>query len=307
MIDNLPSTYTVSDLKQIKSRHEYFVSAHLTGRLFPSTWIESIEVIQFRRFQPGTKLQFGRVNHVYGVNGVGKTVVMQMLDSALSGVPNERFSGLAACSRVVVSRADGKQHEVDVSMQNSTVTYHIGGRRIPIFPEAFIRVHLSEELKPHSDNIEAIRMCLSMPQGFIEGLISEDGFHGVTTSQYSTTVRRTNPYLTRDLLVDVGSGEIQPFRTCSGSEQTRVLLDIAIASAVETCRYRPTVLIIDTPSVFFLEPADLEPYINYLHSRQAHFQSFFVSADPFQSLSWLGWQQIGLSTIDGKTTIDSIG
>jgi hypothetical protein len=298
IIDSCDSEYSVSELVRMKDRHEYQVGSKLLGLSVTSAWIESIQIDQFRRFQPNMKLDFGRINHIFGNNGVGKSVSLQLLSSALTAIPNRRFEGFEINLHVAYSRLDHRKQTASVRLHDTII---VREHPLMLFPEPFAVVHLSHEFVQGPDDIESIRECFDFSSGLVERIVSVSSFKGITTSNYSIRISESDG--SRELLVDPGYGEVQAFATCSGSETARVVLDIGISAAVEMCRYRQVILIIDWPNTGFLKESDLAPYMDYLHSHRAHFQTFFVSPTQMKGLSWTGWQEICLEESSGVTRV----
>jgi len=261
---------------------------------YPPVWIERIAFDKFVLFGKKATIQMGRVNHVFGEAGLGKTAILEILNAVLTGVPDRRWLETDIEMHLHVSTKDRPELSTRVSMRQGSIHYALGRKEIPLFPEGYFVVFLKKELRDHQDDIEAIRRCYGFPLGFLERLLSNIHFKGLTTSNYSLRTVRTKPYLTRELYVNVGNRFHQSFGTCSSSEQGRILLDIGIASASVMSKFRPVILLIDWVNIGMFDVGRFVPYIEYLFSSSALFQTVFVSPGPINKLKWTGWQKIEL-------------
>lgn len=113
--------------------------------------------------------------------------------------------------------------------------------------------------------------------------------HGLRTRKMEIVETRTKPYPVDKLNVDVGNWWPQSFGTCSGTERSSVILDIAISFATEISKYKSVLLLIDWPPTYSFDDLNIKKYLDYLQSSQAHFQSIFVSHNPRPKLDWSGW------------------
>lgn len=299
LVDALDSTYNVPKLIGIKDRHEYEISVALGGLNFPKNWIDSVSLCKILRFKPGSKMQLGRINHLYGDHGFGKTAVLEILSASLTSLPDPRWVRTRTPVELCISTKASIDRFVKVSIRGEEIRYSANGHSLPLFPDDYFVVFLKNNLEHHADDIEQIRRCYGLPIGILERLIERSNFKGLTTSSYSFQTVRTRPYRVREILVDIGNGDQQLFGTCSGSEKARVILDLGIAAATEVSRFRQVILLIDWVNIGSLDIERFEPYIDHLFSSQALFQTVFVSPDPINKLRWTGWQKIELKS-DGQ-------
>ena len=303
LVDSIETKFTSADLIRMKDRHEFQISSEIGVLTHPAVWIDSITINQFSLFQDGTNVSLGRINHIYGEHGLGKTAFLEVLSAALTSIPNDRWQRHQVSLNIRVRSGVDRLNTIAVRMKDNRVTFQIGQRDLPLFAEPYFVVYLRRSLRRNADDVEAIRSCYDFPQGFLERLIATPGLRGITTSDYSLETTRTVPYISRNLRVEVGNNWVQTFDTCSGSEQGRVVLDLGIAAALSMCRHRPVVLLIDWVNITSLNIERFVPYIDFLFSSQALFQTIFVSPDPIEKLPWTGWQRVELKEGDKGTVV----
>ena len=91
------------------------------------------------------------------------------------------------------------------------------------------------------------------------------------------------------MIITLKSGVSRTFGALSSTEQSRVIFDIVISYATEVSKYRPTLLLIDWENTYSFSDGSLSPYLEYLQSSKAHFQTLFVSHKERPDLDWTGW------------------
>jgi hypothetical protein len=304
LVDTLDSTFSVADLLQFKHHHEYDISVDLGVLGYPPVWIDSIVIDRFRPvFSHRMVLKLGRVNHLFGAAGLGKTAILEVLNSILSGTADPRWAEMEILSHIRLSTNERQNIVVRADLSRGNIRYLVGRAEVPLFPEGYFVVYLKKELRRNQDNVEAIRRCFNFPAGLLERLLGNGRFRGLTTAQYSLHTIRTRPYLTRELHLNVGNRFVQSFDMCSSSEQGRVLLDIGVAAASMAAKYRPVILLIDWKNISMFDDERFIPYVAHLFSSKALFQTIFVSPGPISKLPWTGWQKIQLVERDGRTAV----
>jgi hypothetical protein len=93
------------------------------------------------------------------------------------------------------------------------------------------------------------------------------------------------------------------FGQLSGSEQSRVIIEIGIAIAHFYSKFVPTVFVLDLPGTF-LDDAGVSEYAGYLLSKEFDFQTILISPVPREKVQWTGWEIARLVGAMKEVTIE---
>jgi hypothetical protein len=292
LVDCLESTYSAADIVNMKDRHEKRIAFAMEDTKSSFVWIDTLEIDRFQVFEEHSVIKFGQVNHIYGPMGSGKTAILELLNSILSSSRSQRWRKLEPILSISFNRTFGPQTVVKTVLKSGVPQYRVGDKNELTFPEPYFVVFLQNAIANHADDLTAISNCYGIPVPLFERLVENADQIGITTKVTGLSTTRQVPYLARDLMVNVGNNLDQSFQSCSGSEQSRVVLDMGISLASQLSRHRPVLLLIDWVNLGSLDIENFVPYIDYLFSSKAHFQSVFVSPDPIPKLPWNGWQKM---------------
>lgn len=96
------------------------------------------------------------------------------------------------------------------------------------------------------------------------------------------------------MYVDIGNGWTQSFGSCSSTEQGSIILDIIISLASEMSKFKSVLMLIDWVPLLSFDDANIQKYIDYLQSAEAHFQTVFVAPNAKPKVKWTGWTHANL-------------
>lgn len=281
--------YTSDLLTRYKNRHEFLLSAELGEYMYPLNWINSVNT-KGTIFPDTIYINLGKVTLFTGLNGTGKSTMVELLYSYFSqnifprwNKPMFEFNTEIHLDNPVLSR-------FNAIIKENQLFYQIKKDRQPFVPYDFFVLFLRETLKSHTDDIKTIADCFGLERNFIKTMLCTTGIkHGLTTKRIEIEEVRKKPYPVDKLIVDIGKRGLHRFRSYSGTEKSRVILDIAISFATEISKYKSVLLLIDWPPIYSFDDSNIKPYLNLLQSSKAHFQSILVSHNPRPNLDWSGW------------------
>ncbi|MEL1243987.1 HNH endonuclease [Flavobacterium sp. DGU11] len=281
--------YTSDLLTRYKNRHEFLISAELGEYTYPINWINHIKV-QGTVFKNPIELNLGKVTLITGSNATGKSTIVEIMDSVFKqkiysrwNKPNVNFSTEVRLDNPVLSK-------FTAHIQNNQLFFNIGKSKQPFVPYDYFVLYLKNEIRQNVDDLKTIADCFGLERSFVKSMLNTTGIkHGLKTRKMEIVEKRTKPYVVDKLNVDIGNWWPQSLGSCSGTEYSNVILDIAISFATEISKFKSVLLLIDWPPLYSFDDLNIKIYLDYLQNSQAHFQTIFVSHNPRPKLDWSGW------------------
>ena len=281
--------YTSDLLTQYKNRHEFLISAEMGEYTYPLNWISYLK-IEGTVFKKPIEINLGKVTLITGENGTGKSTIIEIIDSIFEqkifsrwNKPKYKFSIEVKLDNPVLSK-------FIAHIENNQLFFSTNKVKQPFVPYDFFVLYLRDEKWSNTDNIKTIADCFGLERNFVKSMLNTSGIkHGLRTKGMEIVEKRIKPYAVDKLNVDIGNGRMQSFSSCSGTEQSSIILDIALSFATEISKYKSVLLLIDWSNIYSFDDSNIEKYFNYLQSSQAHFQTIFASHNPRPKLDWSNW------------------
>lgn len=285
--------YTSDKLSQIKYRHELSISSEIGEYLYPLNWINSIQIKESPVWKTGIKVNLGKVTHLYGNNGTGKSALVEYLSSCFKQEIHPRWK--ASEINMEVNMDNPVIRNFEFLMNNRGINYVLNKETIPFVPYDIQIIMPCSDVNESIDDIEYISKTLGFPEEQIYRILSTTGVkNGLFTEAVrieEETDEDDDTRVLRNLKVtkkDERSLE-WAYEQLSDTEQTSVLLDLLISFTTELCKYRSILLILDWKPILSFKEETIRPYLEYLMSPEAHFQTIYVTPNPSESTAWLGW------------------
>lgn len=282
--------YTPDLLIRMKNLHEFKISGEIGEYLYPLNWISSFS-IEGGIFKDPIELTLGKVTFVFGNNGIGKSALVEIFQSVFAEHIHERWNKPNIFFKVKVGLENPAISIFESLIGASKLSYIIKTKEQPFVPFQFQVIALNKDrIKLTSDHLDYIAKCIGFTRESVTTLLKTTSLsHGLLTNELEIKTIRTRPYVVDQVIVTFKNGVKRSFASLSGTEQARVILDIVISYATEVSRYRPTLLLIDWIETYSFSDGSLSPYLKYLQSSNAHFQTLFVSHNERPDLDWSGW------------------
>ena len=281
--------YTSDLLTRYKNRHEFLISAELGEYTYPLNWINQIK-IEGTVFSKPIELNLGKVTLITGSNGTGKSTIVEIMDSIFEQKIHSRWNKPKVNFATEVKLDNPVLSKFTAHIENNQLYFSVGKTKQPFVPYDFFVLCLNGELRSNTDDLKTIADCLNLERSFVKSMLNTTGIkHGLRTRKMEIVETRTKPYPVDKLNVDVGNWWPQTLGSCSGTEYSSVILDIAISFATEISKYKSVLLLIDWGATYSFDDLNIKKYLDYLQSSQAHFQTIFVSHNPRPKLDWSGW------------------
>jgi hypothetical protein len=281
--------YTSDLLTRYKNRHEFQISGEIGEYMYPLNWINSFKIAG-TIFENELNLNLGKVTFIYGSNGVGKSALIEVFYSIFSqrvhprwSRPNVNFKAEVGLDNPVISK-------FSVKINHNDITYIINEKEHPFVSFPFEVFTLKNDVKPKKDHIGFIAETLGFGREDLINMLKTTSLkHGLFTKEVVIRNVRKRPYVVDQLDVALESGFRRTFGALSGTEKSRVILDILISYVTELSKYKSVLLLLDWEKTYSFSDGSLSPYLEYLQSSNAHFQTLFVSHKERPKLDWTGW------------------
>ncbi|MDR0832935.1 MAG: AAA family ATPase [Candidatus Symbiothrix sp.] len=302
--------YTSDLLTQYKNRHEFLISAELGEYMYPLNWINNIKIAG-TNIRQELNINLGKVTLFTGDNSTGKSTIIEMLNSCFSQKLFPRWNQPATEFSLEVQLDNPVLSKFKSVIKNNQLTYNIRGENNPFVPYDFFVLHLRDykgrtkiNVKK-SDDIKQIATILGLDRNFVKSMLETTNVNsGLKTKSLKIQTKRKTPYPVDKLIVIDKKRKI-PFSFCqlSSSEQAELVLDIAISFAKEISKFKPILFLMDWVGIGICADTIIKPYIDYLQSQDAHFQSILVSANSRSQLDWNGWMMAKFKKENGIVKI----
>lgn len=281
--------YTSDLLIRYKNRHEFLISAELGEYTYPVNWINKIK-IEGTVFIKPIELNLGKVTLITGSNGTGKSTIVEILDSIFEQKIHSRWNKPKINFSTEVKLDNPTLSKFTAHIKNNQLYFSVGNTKQPFVPYDFFVLCLNGEIRINEDDLKTISDCFGLDRSFVKSMLNTTGIkHGLRTRKMEIFEKRTKPYLVDKLNVDVGNRRLQSLGSCSNTECSSVILDIALSFATEISKFKSVLLLIDWGAIYSIDDSNIKKYLDYLQSSQAHFQTVFVSHNPRPNLDWSGW------------------
>lgn len=303
-------------LQTYKALHEANIAREKGGIYSPIGWFQELVIEKSPIFLQATMLRFGKVTLVIGDNCTGKTALCEWLvgigdPSVLSfwitpqrhiqlDIELEYFNPTKQSARLEV-RADGLvKHRVSRNLQQDEFPFQPAPLRFIIVrePGRLLRGLNSSEL----DDLELICSELNVDALTVRNLFPYvDKFGSGSVRNIRTKEEDSVLQVVADL---EGTKPGLSYRCLSHSEQTLVLVELAIVMARFSAEYVPTMLVVE--GLWRFDKTRVQRFSDYLSQANHSFQTVIVLPEEWDisSLRWAGWVIAHLERTNKGTIID---
>jgi hypothetical protein len=291
--------FPASVLYGYRDLHESRVSREIGDVPSVEGWIESVCLGANPLFVPESQLTFGKATVFYGLNGTGKSALLEWLAAAFSSPIASRWSG--SDIELSVRFLDSERaHDLEFSYRRGQITCVLDGKLVPFNPLDLSMVVVTKERVPGS----------KAPIHRIADQV------GVSPSEVSSLI----PFIGRDpetlisSVTSIGAGDLAvvlpgdpppglPFNSVSASQQELVVIECAIVRASTLSQHRPVLLCLDADFGVF-DSTNAAAVLRRVSSPELRFQSAVVVHDSRADLT--GWQTYGFVGSGGTKTIERL-
>lgn len=295
--------YTSDLLTRFKNRHEFQISGELGEYLYPLNWINEFK-INGTFFGKELSLNLGKVTFIYGSNGTGKSALIELFYSIFTESVHPRWNKPDVNFQAEVQLDNPVLSKFKAEIKGNELVYTINDKEQPFVPFPFNVFMLRNDVRPRKDNVGFVSETLGVDRdSFLNWTNTTSLKYGLFTTEIEIQNVRKRPYVEDKIIVILKNGVKRPFGALSGTEKSRVILDILISYVTELSKYKSVLLLLDWSNTLSFSDGSLKPYLEFLQSSVAHFQTLFVSHRQRPDLDWTGWVIAKLSRINETTEV----
>ena len=264
-------------LHNFKTAHEALIAFEQRGVSFEFGWLQSLVVEESPLFTPGSRLDFGRTTMIVGGNASGKTALCEWLAGCTEISFLKRWSSIGR---------SGKRTRVRYEALNplpltwtiriydrANIQFVVNNSATPRLNVPFAFIHAPERPHRRNEEDETVSAYLARWLRIDEALV-----HNVVRSLAARGGHYIhNPrFVERDdqetLLVDVDDTIAGlSFQALSDTEQSRVVIEMAVELARFEAERRPTMLLVDCMARF--DRRWFQDYVAFIAAQTRQFQT----------------------------------
>lgn len=293
--NNKGSAYPPEVLHSYKALHEARIALEHEGLYPPIGWLHEFSVGQNPLFVPGQRFQFAKLNLFYGMNGTGKTALIEWIIGFFDPERVTRWMTPGSLPiQAKMSVLSPKLQRVSMEVSGDQASYDIDGSSCAFVPLGFKVIRPRRSAAVNVGDIEWLSQVLNLPKAVIRGLARE--VNQFPHARVSNLRFEHDPESgTETLRLDVpGTYPGLSLGSLSGGEKAGVVLEMATAAARLSGRYCPTLLILEEIPAIFLD-GFFDNYSHHLLDPLNQFQTLMTlpARDlDLANVQWNGWQVI---------------
>lgn len=274
----------------------------------PMGWFHELVIHESPIFAEHTRIRFGKLTVVVGNNASGKTAICEWLSGLTDPAVLWRWNPPKRKTvRLELTYFDPTRQNARVEIsQAGTIQYFVNGKQVPFYPWRMGIVRLPNFIiQEHNaqDEVELVSDILSVHPSIIRNLIPRVNEHNEGCLE---DVRVENQCGTNKLMSH-WKDDKRPycFRLLSGSQQSRLLIELSVAIASFSSEFMPTILMLD--GVNTLDPSNFARYADYLSAPNHHFQTIMLLVRSPRATGqerWAGWESVRFLGTEAGVTVD---
>ncbi len=250
---------------------------HLHHQPSPQHQIQSVTIKGIGKFKQQTTAHFGASNIIFGPMASGKSLLCKLLTNKalFEQGEDESYLSVPNGSYATINWSDSKPTEYKIKIYDDAPRTYINGVEVLAITLPYKIIELTKMLPrfvDESKEIEVLGQYFSVSPyemtNVLKWLIENSQ---VTQFEYSLKLLRK----TQQILVKTGPTGLRmlPISSLSASEQSLVLVDIAMALSHTNSTQSPTLLLIDKAEALpSLDPTNTKAVIDAIGGRKGAFQ-----------------------------------
>ncbi|MEY2428489.1 MAG: hypothetical protein QOJ40_1374 [Verrucomicrobiota bacterium] len=299
-------------LQSYKALHEANIAREQGGVYSPAGWFHELTVHESPVFKPKTKLRFGKVTLVVGENSSGKTILCDWLacinEPSILAFRTQPKTRLRLNLELAYSNPVEQSARLEIG-DDGEVKHFLQGKEFPFHPSplrfVFVREPYRSELnatKP--DDFQLICSQLNVDPVTVRNLFRHVNKFG---SGSINDLRTEDRQGTSRVIADFGANSLPglSYAEISHSQQTRILIELAITVARISGEHVPTMLTLE--GFWRLDESWFNFYCEYLSEANRLFQTIIVLPEVRSNVSrlrWSGWVVARLKRNGNGTVIN---
>ncbi|MNQ26879.1 recombination protein F [compost metagenome] len=289
LIDRDQETFTTPYLKFIKETHEKKIKLKQSGINVDKGLITKVELSNFGLITEQVTLEFSDRNIIYGNNGVGKTLILELIASLsektyLDRWTNDRYPKVNSYCNIYYFKNQFDKFNIAIDRKD-TVSYSFNESIMPFLVPTMTILFISESYWDYLNSLsseEKEKSLIWRLSSYFK--LTENEFINVIGSIMRDKKLFFNDiYFNEeesDLLIKFSASRPEfSFRRLSHGEQLRVLLEITLKIAEYHAKFNSTILLIDSTSFSSIDQAGFNRLLDAIQNGQRNFQFFLTSIE----------------------------
>lgn len=324
LIDGDEVEYTIGRLNTIKTRHENRIKLQQSGINTEQGQFTKFEIGNFGSIRQAITLQLTKRNIILGDNGVGKTLICEMIASLANKKRLNRWhkpewdKDDGYCN-MWYCKGDISKFSISISQDNKT-KYKLNDVRVPFLDAPcaifYPRWGLNEfinrirqkaekrgiEAKPADDIVYWVARYFKLNRKQLGTVLASMAY----SKKYFASGIKINK---KENTLDVKYGfernsDYHDFRGYSGGEKQRILFEICLQIAIFYSKFKPVILLLENTSFGTIDITGLNKILQITLEEDFPFQFIFTSMEKKNILDTRGYMLTELTKKDdGKGII----
>ena len=288
LIDGDASVYTIPALERIKKNHEEKIRIKQSGIGIEKGVITKIELSNFGLIADPVSLDFTDRNIIMGSNGVGKTLICEMIASLSKKKYLNRWTKKTRLKRNSFCDIYYFKNQLDkfsISIdRDGQISYAMNGSDIPILVPPIHIVYIKDSywnfLQKVPEQEREERSLVDLLSAYFK--LTKDEFISIVSN-----MEKSKKYFMNDISLNNDKDDIMVitsggrgfglrFGALSTGEQERVLLEIALKIAGYYAKFNTTILLVESTSFGTIDSAGINHLLNIIRTEEMNFQFFLT-------------------------------
>lgn len=292
--------YPAETLMLYKQMHEHKISEELGHINYPLMWIKKVTVVESLILKEGLSYDFTKGTIITGTNGVGKSVLMEYIYTALTG----RCVIRPEKSRVIleIEFSNPIWQKVRCEIDGGVVRYKVGEQNLTFCPFSVEVVYLRDHYGiVKGDLINWIGAQFCENREFVKNLIegADLKYSYLISDIKMETVRRLPYEYVRIKLQKKSDLECDchwVLEQLSSTEQYSVIIDLIVNYMRKASRYKNVLFLMDWSDINAFDSGLLSYYFKLFYDSSIYFQTVAAMHTLWQGVDWAGWNMITMSS-----------
>lgn len=298
---NAGNQYPPSSLLEFKSYHESKISRQLGNYPLSVNWIKEIILECPKFFENIIKVKLGKITHLYGTNGVGKSIFCNCIYDSINNEIRKQNPYYSIKYRL---NNQTNKELLFTSAENENHYYKIDETIYPILPINMVIVYLSKRIELTHDHVKYISEYFKVNIEIIKSILQIDYFNNLSTKEIRIKITRKTPYLVRKIYITNKYGTLLSLDMCSSAELARFFLDVGIVLSRFFSINSSVLYIIDWSVISMIDEINMSKVIKCIESGDNFFQTILVSPNEIPKLKWSGWSIAKFENLVPKTYVE---
>lgn len=271
LIDRDEKAYSAAVLRRFKNDHEYDISRQQRGMDNSRGLITEIYIRNLAEIKE-TRLELTHNNVLVGSNGMGKTLICELISGLADPVKLTRWKnkvnpGLSIFEATLFSN---ERCILKTSFKNGRISYSLDETELPFISDLIKTIHLEHKLKRGDNIINDIASYFDIEPTIFKNIIDY-------ISKFGSFFHSDISIADNDVKVHLVKSKIPTsFSNLSSGEEEKVLIDIALRLSQFYSRFRPTILMIEKSAIPVLDTNNMNHIFSTLTSGNFNFQTILT-------------------------------